>query len=530
MSDEALLAEHEALVCRLMAADFPSAGGAGPRRIQTHISSVLLTGDFAYKLKKPVDLGFLDFRMLAQRRHFCEEELRLNRRLAPDIYLDVVPVYGTAAAPRLGAGEPVIDYAVKMREFPQSALLDGMLARGEVSGAQLDALARMMAGFHAQAAVAGDDSPYGGLDAVAAAVLHNFTQLRARLEREAEQALLAPLEAWSQAELRRLAPRIAARKRGGFVRECHGDLHLGNIAWFEGAPQVFDCIEFNPGLRWIDVMSEVAFLAMDLSAHGRPDLAWRFIDVWLSRSGDYAGVALLNFYRVYRALVRAKVALLRAVQAGIAAEDGALAGRACRGYVELAARCAEPARGALLITHGLSGSGKSSVSQALLEQLGCVRLRSDVERKRLAGLAAEASSRGLGADFYGVEMTRRTYGELERLAGNLLESGQRVIVDAAFLRRDERDAMAALARRAGVAFVILHCHAPPELLRQRVARRAARGGDASEATVEVLERQMEYAQPLEPEEQSAAVSADTSVPDEQALVARVGQALGLDPR
>jgi hypothetical protein len=526
-SAAAALEAHQMLVRRLLEpARYPHPTGA-LRLIQTHISSVLLTGGYAYKIKKPVNLGFLDFSTLEQRRFCCEEELRLNRRLAPALYLDVVPIFGTPDAPVFAGSGAAIDYAVRMREFPQEALLDGMLARGDLSASQIDAVAAMVADFHARAERAPPDSPYGGAGSVAVPVLHNFIQLRRRLRDSDDRARLAALETWTHGALRALGPVLAVRKQQGFVRQCHGDLHLANIAWVEGAVQVFDCIEFNPNLRWIDVVSEVAFLAMDLMQRGRPDMAWRFVDGWLARSGDHAAMRLFDFYLIYRALVRAKVASIRATQPGIPAQEAAAAMAAGRGYLALAERRMRPAGPALIITHGLSGSGKTTISQFLLERLGCVRLRSDVERKRLAGLAPQAASASaVGDGLYSGEMTRRTYDELARRARGVLEAGHCVIADAAFLRRWQRDRMRELARVAGVPFVIVECVASRDTLLQRIGERRAAGGDASEATPAVLEGQIATAEPLGRDESAHAVAVGSAAFEVQALADAVARALG----
>ena len=291
--------------------------------IETHISYVLLTGRFAYKIKKAVDFGFLDFSTLEKRRLFCAEELRLNRRLAPQLYLAVVPIGGSVRAPRIGdatdqraPSEPIapIEYAVKMVEFPQSALFDQRLARGDLGARQIDALADVVAAFHAQAASASPTGEFGAPALIWRMAADNFRQLPSVPGDDGDAARRAALAAWSREEYARLAAVFAERRRAGLVRECHGDLHLGNIALIDDRPGVFDCIEFDAQLRWIDVISEVAFLCMDLAERGRADFANRLINRYLEASGDYAGLRCLPFYLVYRALVRAKVASLRAAQ------------------------------------------------------------------------------------------------------------------------------------------------------------------------------------------------------------------------
>ncbi|HRN64835.1 MAG TPA: AAA family ATPase, partial [Alicycliphilus sp.] len=307
----------------------------------------------------------------------------------------------------------------------------------------------------------------------------------------AEAARLAALRAWFGARQPALAGHWAARRAAGQVRECHGDLHLGNVVRIDGEITAFDCLEFSPALRWIDTLADAGFLTMDLHAHGRPDLAWRFLDAYLAASGDYAGLAVLRPYEVYRALVRTLVARLRASQGGAAQGPD---------YLACAERLAAPLGARLLITYGLSGSGKSTAAAQLLQQ-GAVRLRSDVERKRLHGLAPLDDSAALGLDIYTSEASRRTFAQLAAQARALLAAGYPVIVDAAFLRRRERDAFHALARELGLPFAILHCHADPDRLRERVRQRRAAGGDPSEADLAVLARQQQQAEPLAPEEQ-----------------------------
>ena len=291
------------------------------RLIETHISYVVLTGSYAYKIKKVVDLGFLDFTSLGKRRFFCEEELRLNRRLAPRLYLDVVSIGGTPQKPQLGVEAGVFDCAVKMREFPQEGLLDQVLARGELRAEHIDAIAAVVAEFHQRVERARPDQPWGGAHSIEEPMRQNVSQILALLDSDAERETLAAIESWSLQEHEALLAVFEQRHAQGFVRECHGDLHLGNIALVNGEIQIFDCIEFNANLRWIDVINEIAFLIMDLEERGRPDRAARFLNAYLQETGDYAGLRLLRYYQVYRAMVRAKVARMRASQAHLSADE-----------------------------------------------------------------------------------------------------------------------------------------------------------------------------------------------------------------
>ncbi len=480
------------------------------RLIKTHISWVLLTGEFAYKIKKPLDLGFLDFSSLSKRLHACCDEVQLNRRLAPAIYLDVVPITGTPAAPHINGVGETFEYAVKMRQFPPDATLDRLDDHGGMTVQHVEAIAATLARFHLDGCKrAAPDSPWGGPANIWQPVAQNFAQIAPRLDDPADLRRLDALQRWSEAEHARLTPLMAARKRDGFVRECHGDLHLGNLAWVDGQLLVFDCIEFNPELRWIDIQSEVAFCYMDLLQRGHPDWAWRFLNGWLERTGDFAGLALLRYYAVYLALVRAKVSAIRSVQTAGPERDAALA--EVRTLLNLATTLTRALPVRLDITHGLSGSGKTTVTQKLMQAPGAIRLRSDVERKRLAGLDAQArSGSGVGENLYATEATQNTYRHLAHLAGHLLDAGWPVIVDATFTARWQRDLLRDVARTRRVAFRILDFPVPVATLRERIEQRAHSGGDASEADLAVLQHQLETEEPLAANEASDIVRLDAS--------------------
>ncbi len=499
--------------------------------IETHISWVLLTGPYAYKIKKPLDLGFLDFSSLDKRRFYCEEELRLNRRLAPQLYLEVVAIRGTPATPRIahgvGPGED-IEYAVRMRQFPARSRLDRLLAEGALAPGHIDAVAARLAAFHARLPAAGPDTPFGTPERVYQPMAENFHQIRPRVDRP-WHAQLDRLERWTAESGARLRALIAQRKAQGYVRECHGDAHLANMALLDGEVVIFDCIEFNENLRWIDVVNELAFLVMDLDDRGRPDYARRALNGYLEQTGDYGGLPLLRFYQVYRALVRAKVAAIRLGQPGLDAVQRTRLQDEYRSYAALAERYTEPHPDApaLIITHGFSGSGKTTVTQALLERFDAVRIRSDVERKRLHGLSpAAASASGLETGLYTPAASARTYERLLALARAVIKSGFTAILDAAFLKRAQRELARRLAADCGVPFAILDLAAPEALLRARLGERAAAGRDASEADQAVLAHQLATAEPLTVEERALAVACDTSTPpDPDALLAALRQIL-----
>jgi aminoglycoside phosphotransferase family enzyme/predicted kinase len=447
--------------------------------VETHISWVLLAGDLAFKIKKPVSLPFLDYGTVDQRRACCARELALNRRFAPALYLDVVEL----------DGEP----AVKMRRFAEAQRLDHVSSNGDLTGAHLAQLARTLADFQQHAAVA--PGQYGTPERIRADALENFDELEALLP--VESPVLARLRQWTEDEWQRRAADFARRRAAGRVREGHGDLHLGNLVLLDGRVVPFDGIEFNAGFRCIDVANEIAFTLLDLLDHRRPGLASWLLDAWLVASGDFDALTVLRFYLVYRAMVRAKVAALRGQATGAAADAQEAAG-----YLALAARLTVPPAPTFTITCGPSGCGKTHATNRRLASadfLHTVRVRSDVERKRLFGLAPEADS---GGAIYTPEATTRTYARLAEVAELAVASGWSVIVDAAFLKRAERDACRALAARLGVPFAILAPAATPAECARRIA---ARRGDASEATVAVMEQQLRWLEPLGADEPAQSI-------------------------
>jgi aminoglycoside phosphotransferase family enzyme/predicted kinase len=475
------------LIAALLEADRYPDPATGVELVETHASWLLLAGAFAYKIKKPVLLPFLDYSTLAKRQACCAAELRLNRRFAPDLYLQVVAIVGTAADPQIGGSGEAIEFAVKMRRFAEAGRLDLLCRRRQLHAEQMSALAASIAQFHEQAAGAPANTHFGEAEQVLAPTLANFAELLPLLPGREEQTRLARLAAWTHREFERLAPRFAARKAAGRIRECHGDLHLGNLVLIDGSVRLFDCIEFSEDLRWIDVASEIAFTFIDLLDHDQPGLAAWLVNEWLSCSGDYDAVQVLRFYAVYRALVRAKVAALRATQTR--SDDGH-----AKHYLALAERLVNPPPARLIITHGVSGCGKSRAARRVLLRdpaAATLRLRSDVERKRLFDLdAAARSGSPVDGGLYARNASELTYRRLRELAEELLTANWSVIVDAAFLERARRDSFRALAARVAVAFFIVAPQARPGVLRARIRGRLRKGRDASEATLAVLAQQL----------------------------------------
>jgi len=488
---------------------------AGAVSVETHISTVWLTDDCAYKAKKPVQLVFLDARSLAVREAFCHEELRLNGRTAPSLYRDVLPVTRDAAGTWLDGPGEVVDWVVRMRRFPDDALLAHAAAQGTLTDWQVDRAAAAIARFH------------GALPPLPAAALCAKSLRDWAAENVAEIVeLVATQSVVTLHEVQHLGTTLdaqfaamtdwqAMRVDAGWLREGHGDLHLGNLVQWEGDVQAFDAIDFDPSLRIIDVVADAAFCWMDLLAYGHERLAWRFLSAYVEAMGDVDGLRGLAPYAAYRALVRAKVALLR--------DDAADFAR----YWTVAARLvAAPPPAVLVLMTGRSGSGKSTVAQVLAEALGAVRVRSDVERKRLFGLAPTERPADRAA-VYSADATARTYARLEALTAAALDAGHRVVVDAAALRQAEREGFAVLAAARGAAFAVVECVGSPSVLSARLTARGAQGTDPSDADVAVMQRQAAQLEPV-PDAWAAVhhvLHNDGDVAAAQAAAARVAQHL-----
>jgi len=486
--------------------------GAGPyshaiepvRLVETHISWVLLTGSYAYKIKKPVNFGFLDFSTLEKRRFCCTEEIRLNRRLAADIYLEVVPITGTPDNPKIGGAGDAIEYAVKMVQFSEGVLLNELAVCGKLVADEIDQIAGVVADFHQIVEQADEASPYGNASDIKHWFDENFAQIRPLLETEHDREQLQAIQHWGEDEWSCKFALMQLRKQQGFVRECHGDLHLSNITLIDGRITLFDCIEFNPMLRWIDVISETAFLMIDLMYFGYEGFAFRFLNRYLQNTGDYQSLGLIRYYLVYRALVLAKVSILRMQQCRDS--DRLQARERFAAFMNLAERFTRVSSPVLMITHGYSGSGKSTFARQLAEKTGALQLRSDIERKRLFGYQAQdRTASGLDSGIYTQDAGKKTYRHLADLAKWVLDAGFSVIADATFLETGQRDIFRKVAAELAVPFIILDFNVPDEELARRILQR---NNDASEATIEVLRRQQQAAQPLSPDEFSHAISID----------------------
>ena len=427
--------------------------------------------------------------------------------MAKDWYLKVVPITGTPFCPKMNGEGVAIEYAVQMVQFPSTQTLRDCADKGQLGNAEIDQITQLIASFHNDIAKTDERSPYGDNHDIWRWFVENFNQIKPLLADTQKLQQLEAIETWGRAEWNKQSRLMQQRKRQGYVRECHGDLHLGNMTLIDGKVVIFDCIEFNPMLRWIDVISEVAFLVMDLLHLGFSGHAYRFLNRYLQSTGDYQGVALLRYYLVYRALVRAKVALLRKAQY----HDVTLCSQALAEYsvyAKLAKSLTKAKPATLIITHGFSGSGKSTYASQLAEHLGAIQIRSDVERKRLFGFSVEAiTDRAINSGIYTQDAGNKTYQHLAEQARAVIAAGYSSIIDAAFLKSGQRKIIQGqLASELNVKFTVLDFQASYETLSKRIAQRQH---DPSEATLAVLHQQKETAQPLSSDEISQTISVNT---------------------
>lgn len=488
------------LVRRLLSAEAYPHPVEDVHLVETHISWVFLTGRYVYKVKKPVDMGFLDFSTLTKRRHFCQEEVRLNRRFAASLYLAAVPITGAASEAVVnGEGEPT-EWAVQLAQFDEACRLDSVLDRGELSRDDSDRLGREIAEVHAKLEVADPTTPWGTPEKVAETITMNLTQLAEHRPDAAER--VRDLEEWVDGQIAATADVFRRRRAAGRVRQCHGDLHLANLVLHEGRFVAFDSIEFSDVLRWIDVASDVAFLAMDLESRGRSDLAAIVTSSWIEESGDHEATAMLPLYRVYRAIVRSVIAAIRGSQPD--ADTEATRAESDR-YLDLAQQLAAQQAPVLYATCGVSGCGKTTLARELVASAHAVHLRSDVERKRSFGMAPtdRPETAEARAALYSTAATQQTYERLSTLAREMLRHGTSVVIDAACTRRWQRELLAQAARDTGTPLTWIAPELPAAKLIDRVEARHQNGRDASDATADIVRKQLATFEPITDEELQA---------------------------
>jgi len=480
--------------------------------IETHISWVLLAGDYVYKIKKPLNLDFLDFSDLGRRRFYCEEEIRLNKPWAPNVYIDVVPITLNAGVARVGGDGQAIEYAVRMRRFDQAMRLDAQLDAGLLSADDMRELGSALARRHLDAPAVAKRHREHTVRCAIEFIVENFEPLTDVIEKP----LLDELRAWTEHQISIAEPLFMQRFDDGFFRECHGDLHLGNLVRLPDGIATFDCIEFNDDLRNIDVIADIAFLVMDLVAKDELHLAAHFLNRYLEFTGDYQGMRFFNLYFTYRCLVRAKIGVIRSRERTDAEHRRQDLQEAVR-YCEMARRQIRQRVPLLVVMTGLSGSGKTWVSTKLMAALPAIRVRSDIERKRHFGLDETADSGSdIASGLYTAQASTDVYEHLNALAETLLDAGHNTILDGTFLHSAERAAARSVASRKNAGFVIVQTIAEDSILRERVRARHAQHRDASEAGASVLDYQRRHAEELTKDESLVAVccrSDNLDVPD-----------------
>lgn len=494
----------------------PSSGVDPLRIMETHISWVILAGKHAFKIKKAVSFGFLDFSTLNLRKEACEEEIRINQRYSPDIYIEVIAITGPVNEPELGGNGPIIEFAVKMQRFPADQLFDQLAFTGQLLPKHLLDLAEQVSKFHARIQPEREDHGSSRLNRTKGFMEANFTTLLSYLNDEARLATIKTLHNWTQQQHALLRPLLLTRSRLGHIKECHGDLHLGNIVLLDGHARLFDGIEFNADLRWIDTMSDIAFTVMDLEGHGLTGLGYVFLNRYLELTGDYSGIELLKYYQLYRAMVRAKAAILELKPTMHQTKRTALL-RRCDQYIHYGLQLIANIRPQLLIMHGLSGSGKSYLASQLATAIPAICIRSDIERKRLFAGHSESS-------LYSRQSRDIIYQHLLEIGKCILKSGHNVILDATFLKETDRSAAKMIATASRSSFCILNCKAPSSLLKQRIRARQRQRTDSSDADETVLKLQMNKHEPLRTHERLQAVNVDMSLtPDIPVLLRQIHQ-------
>ncbi|AFZ31658.1 adenylylsulfate kinase [Gloeocapsa sp. PCC 7428] len=461
--------------------------------IQTHVSYVLLTGDYAYKLKKPVNFGFLNYSTLELRQHFCQEELRLNQRGAGEIYLEVLPITQQERYHLGGMGEPV-EYVLKMRQFPQEALFLSMFERGELDEARMEELGRIVAQYHAQTATNDYIRKFGEVEQVRQSIDENYDQTVKYIGGPQTRSQFEETKKYTDNFFAQRQQLFTDRIANDWIRECHGDLHLRNICLWHDKILLFDCIEFNEPFRFVDVMFDIAYAVMELEMLQRPDLGNAYLNTYIEQTGDWEGLQVLPLYLSRQSYVRAKVNSFLLDDPGVPETVKQEAAKTAAAYYKLAWEYTKPRQGKLILMSGLSGSGKSTVARQLARNTKAIHIRSDAVRKHLAGIPL--LERG-GDEIYTTEMTQKTYARLLDLGLMLATQGYTVILDAKYDRISLRHEAIASAQAQQLPLQIIHCTAPVEVLRDRLSSRT---GDIADATIDLLETQQAAFEPFTTEE------------------------------
>jgi uncharacterized protein len=478
--------------------------------LQTQMSFVFIAGDFVYKIKKPVNLGYLDYSTIEKREYYCRRELELNKRLCPGAYLDVVPVSRSGSQFLPGKGQEIVDYAVKMRHLPQNQMLDVLLRRNEASRETMERIAGTIADFHARAETSEGISSFGSVDSIRRNTEENFDQTKSAVGRTLSESRYHRIAEYTRRFIMENVALFGQRVRAGRIRDCHGDMHAAHVCVGDSIC-IYDCIEFNERFRYGDVASEVAFLSMDLDHYGRGDLSSDLVDAYVRKSGDGDMLKLLPFYKCYRAYVRGKVEGFKIDDSYLSQKEKDLALESAMGYFNLASFYARP-RPVLFATVGVTGTGKSTMASALARHTGAVVLSSDVIRKGLADIpATEHRFEVFGSGIYTQEFTRRTYDKMFALAAEHIACGRSVVLDATFIRKSDRVSASDIAAKHRADFLVVECRLSGDVIRQWLARRS-RTGSASDGREEILEPQMKEFEPVDELPETRHIALDMMLP------------------
>lgn len=458
--------------------------------IQTHISVIFLAGDLVYKVKKPVDFGFLDFRTLEKRQYFCREELRLNRRLSPDIYLGVASVLDGPEGlyiPGNGESESAVEYAVVMVRLDENRILSNLLQKGAVKPVDMETIARRIADFHHKAETSADITDKGGTSAVIINTEEDFQQIEPYIGTTLSGGTLERIADYTRTFLEVNQDLFASREADGWIRDGHGDLHTQHICMADGI-QIFDCIEFNDRFRYGDVLVDAAFLKMDIERLGFKDLADVFTGSYLTLMKQCDQAGLFNFYACYRAVVRGKVESFRSSDPNIKPHEAEKARENAQAFFSLGERYSRTLVPPVLIAGcGLMGSGKSTLARALIKHLDLTTLSSDRIRKELAGLDPKSPRHvPFRSDIYSRDFSLRTYSELHNRAITYLKGGESVFIDASYMTPDLREQAMETARKGDAEFLLIHMDPGEEVLKARLRKRIGRTGDISDGRLEIL--------------------------------------------
>lgn len=474
--------------------------------IQTHISYVLLTGEYAYKVKKPANFGFLDFSSLEKRQHFCQEELRLNQRGAARLYLEVLPITFNNEKYQLQGATDVVEYTLKMQQFPNDALLSAMFEQGKLTEEHIKDLGRVVAQYHEITETNDYILSFGKVSQVRASIDENYEQTAKHIGGPQTQAQFEETKSYTDNFFVQHAELFTSRIENKYIRECHGDLHLNNICLWQDSILLFDCIEFNEPFRFVDVMYDIAFAMMDLEARGSKDFANVFLNTYIEQTGDWEGIQLLPLYLSRQAYVRAKVNSFLLDDPGVPEDVKENAAKTAAEYYKQAWEYTKPRQGQLFIMSGISGSGKSTAARLLSQKLGAVIIRSDAVRKHLAQVPL--LERG-GDDLYTPQMTEKTYNKLSELGILLAKQGFTVILDAKYDRQHLRGNVISQAEKHQIPVKLIQCTAPEAILQERLNQRT---GDIADATTDLLSSQLQQAEPFTVQEKTYLTILDTTQP------------------